>query len=80
MQGTTRSGSGLRAHRVDQGSAAAMGCDGGGGFGSGLVWGWRHHRVRARVTRTRDRAQVTELCARWRAGHRSSGAKARQGL
>ena len=49
MQGMARSGSGLRAHRVDQGSAtAAMGSDGGGGSGSGLLWGRRHRRVRAR--------------------------------
>ena len=42
MQGMARSGSGLRAHRVNQGSAAAaMGSDGGGGGGSssGLLWG-----------------------------------------
>ena len=32
MQGTARRGSGLCAHKVDQGlAAAAMGCDGGGG-------------------------------------------------
>ena len=58
VQGTARRGSGLCAHRVDKGSAttAAMGCDGGGNYGS----------VRARGTRTHDRAQVTKLKARWR--------------
>ena len=40
VQGMARSGSGLRAHRVNQGSAAAaMGSDGGGGSSSGLLWG-----------------------------------------
>ena len=35
MQGTA-----ARTHRVDQGSATApMGSDGGGGSGSGLLWG-----------------------------------------
>ena len=48
MQGTVRKGSGLCAHRVDQGStAAAMGCDG-GGSGSGLLLGRRHRWVKAR--------------------------------
>ena len=34
-----------------------MGSDGGGGSGSGLLWGQRHRRVRARVTRTRGGEQ-----------------------
>ena len=35
-EGTARSGRVLRAHRLDQGSAAtALGCDGSGGTGSG---------------------------------------------
>ena len=69
MQGTARRGSGLCAQRVDQGlAAAAMGCDGGGGFGSGLLWERRHRRVRARGILTRGRAQVTKLGARCRVG------------
>ena len=60
MQGTTRSGSGLHAHRVDQGSAAAVvGLDGGGDSGSGLLWGRQHRRVKARVTWTRGEEQGT---------------------
>ena len=50
---------------------AAVDPDGGAGSGgtdSGLLWARRHRRVRAGVTRTRDRAQVTELGAQWRAG------------
>ena len=40
MQGMARRGSGLCAHRVDQGSAvAAMGCDGGGSSGSEMAHG-----------------------------------------
>ena len=70
MQGTARKGSELCAHMVDQGlAAAAMDCDGGDGSSSGLLWGRRHRRVRARGTRTRGRAQVTKLGARWRARH-----------
>ena len=57
MQGTARSGSGLRAHRVDQGSvAAAMGSD---GSGSGLLWGRRHGRVRARYRGAQEWMQGT---------------------
>ena len=68
MQGTTRRGTGLCTHRVDHGSATAavMGCDGGSGSGS----------VRARGTRTRGRAQVTKLGARWRVGYGNGGARA----
>ena len=77
QQGTARRGNGLCEHRVDQGSAVGvMGCDGGGGSGSGLLWGRGHRRVRARGTRTRGRAQVTKLGARWRAEHRNDGARA----
>ena len=62
MQGTTRTGSGLCAHKVDQGSAAAtMVCDGGGGSGSGLLWGRRHRWARARVTRTSGRPGLRSL-------------------
>ena len=65
-----RSGRVLRVHRLDQGSAAAaLGCDGDGGTGSGLQCGQRHYWDRARGTRTRLRAQVTRLGARMRAGH-----------
>ena len=39
--------------------AAAMGSDGGGDSGSGLLWGRRHCRVMARVTRTRGGEQGT---------------------
>ena len=77
MQGPARRGSGLCTHRVDQGSAgAAMGCHGGGGSDSGLLWGRRHRWVRARGTRTRVRAQVTRLGAPWRVGHENGGARA----
>ena len=68
--GTTRSSSALRAHRVDQDSAAAaLGCDGGGGIGSGLQRGRQHYWDRARGTRTRLKAHVTRLGAWMRAGH-----------
>ena len=50
-----------------------MGCDGGSGSGSGLLWGRRHCWVRARGTRTRLKAQVTRLGARWMAGHGDGG-------
>ena len=47
-------------YRVDQGSvAAAMGLDGSGGSNSGLLWGWRHRRVKAQITRTRGGEQGT---------------------
>ena len=64
---------------VAQGSTAVVGSSGGtssGGTGSRLLWARRHRRVRARVTRTRGRAQVTELGAWWRARHGSGGATA----
>ena len=60
MQGTAKSGSGLRAYRVDQGSATAamgstaaatlaVGCWGvGGTAGSGLAAGGLRHGSRAR--------------------------------
>ena len=77
MQGTARRGSGLCAHRVDQGSTAAtMGFDRGGSSCSGLLWGRRHGWVRARGTWTLGKAQVTRLEARWRVGHENGGVKA----
>ena len=54
----------------------AMGCDGGGGFGCGLLWGRRHRWVRAPGTRTRGRASVARLGVRWRAGHGNGRARA----
>ena len=43
IEGTNRSDSALRAHRVDQGSGAvALGCEDGGGTGSGIQWERRH--------------------------------------
>ena len=63
MQGTNRSGSGLRAliGVVDQGSvAAAVGSEGCGGTGSGLRRRWRHRRVRARTGASSRWAQGTD--------------------
>ena len=63
MQGTARSGSGLRARTgvVDQGSAAAIvGSDGCGGTCSGLRRLWRHRRVRARTGASSRGAQGTD--------------------
>ena len=63
-------------HRLDQGSAVTgLGCDGGGGTGSGLQWGRRHCWDRARGTRTRLRARVTRLRVR-----RQGTARAWRGL
>ena len=36
-----------------------MGFDRGGGFGSGLLWGWRHRRVRALGRGAQARMQGT---------------------
>ena len=71
MQGTTRRGSELCEHRVDQGSAAAaMGCDGCGGSGRGLLWGWRHCWVRAWGTRKHGKAQeLSSGCGCREPGH-----------
>ena len=63
VQGMARSGSGLRVRIgvVDQGSAAAaVGSDGGGGIGSGLLWTRRHRRVRARTGASSGGAQGTD--------------------
>ena len=63
MQGTAGSGSGLctRTGVVDQGlAAAAVGLDGGGGSGSGLLWTRRHRRVRARTGARSLGAQGTD--------------------
>ena len=64
MQGTARSGNGLRARTgvVDQGSEAAeMGSGGCGGTGSGLRRRRRHSRVRARTGASNRGAQGTDV-------------------
>ena len=65
-----------RRGAADQSSATPAVGSGSGDTGSGLLWARLQHRVRAQVTRAHGRAQVTELRARWRAGHESSGARA----
>ena len=68
----------MRTHRMEQGSAIAdLGCNGGGGTGSGLQWGRRHSWDRALGTRTCLRARVTRLGARMRVGHGHGWARAR---
>ena len=66
----------MRAQGRPGSAVAVMGCDGGDGSGCELLWGQRHRWVRALGTRTHDKAYVTRLRARWRAGNKNGKARA----